>query len=293
MSIEQQPPKPGQIPVDKMPPYPHSDEDTVIPAPEHRDDKHEKKNTKRNIAIGAAGAVLTAVVGGGAVLGLRGSDSPESGKSETTSQSAKPHNVESETPVVVNEEYIQSINRDPSPEAIEYSLQPVLVKDYTPEEATIRLLDDLKLYWMGGTPDYNVASPFAETPESQKLGEQQLNVIFGPENKRQGLAPITIDEWLHQTRGIISTDLDYLTKEGSGYPKDATFNFTCTELEDMGSIEGRNTIKVLCQTSSNIHQLDSERTYDFSKNHISVRYNVTLDQHEGAYYIAVIDSDAA
>lgn len=51
MSIHDQPPvQKSNVPVESMPSWPHTKEDTVVPAPEHRDDKHKKHFGKRAIA---------------------------------------------------------------------------------------------------------------------------------------------------------------------------------------------------------------------------------------------------
>lgn len=58
MSIHDQPPVQKQsVPVESMPSWPHTKEDTVVPAPEHRDDKHDKRFGKRAIASLVGGAM--------------------------------------------------------------------------------------------------------------------------------------------------------------------------------------------------------------------------------------------
>lgn len=57
-----------------LPPYPHDKRDTVIPPPEHRDDKHDKKGLGWKKPFAAGAAVLAAVGGGLAFNSMAGGE---------------------------------------------------------------------------------------------------------------------------------------------------------------------------------------------------------------------------
>jgi hypothetical protein len=95
MSIEQHGQNVQKVPVENLPPYPHTKEDTVVPAPEHRDDKHDKKfNWKKPAAVVA----LLGAVGAGAFIAKgQGGDRPNAAPDRSPAASATPNPGASET----------------------------------------------------------------------------------------------------------------------------------------------------------------------------------------------------
>jgi Tfp pilus assembly protein PilW len=89
MSIEQHGPK---VPVENLPPYPHTKEDTVVPAPEHRDDKDQndrRRSLKTKLGLVLAGVGLLGT-GGLVAKSAFGGNSADSAPDRSPAASATP-----------------------------------------------------------------------------------------------------------------------------------------------------------------------------------------------------------
>lgn len=76
--------KPEQRTNQSLPPYPHDKRDTVVPPPEHRDDKYDKKGLGWKKPVAAGAAVLAAVGGGLAFNSMAGGEeAPEKAPGRT------------------------------------------------------------------------------------------------------------------------------------------------------------------------------------------------------------------
>jgi hypothetical protein len=153
MSIEQHGQNVQKVPVENLPPYPHTKEDTVVPAPEHRDDKHDKKfNWKKPAAVVA----LLGAVGAGAFIAKgQGGDRPNAAPDRSPAASATPTPGE---------------QAKPSPE-VESKMDKfgINVADYpTFEQAVTAYYDKLSSYFASSSDTYE-----------QPGDPQYLDALFG------------------------------------------------------------------------------------------------------------------
>lgn len=275
MSIEQH----GQkVPVENLPPYPHTKEDTVIPAPEHRDDKHDKKFDWRKPAaavalLGAGAAVAFGIktVGGeesnpAPERNPAASATPTPGSTETSiptpSETPSPsESTETEVPAVIDDAYVETITRDPSPEVMAYALQELDADKYTAEEAAIHHMNSLKLLWLSGESAFKTeVDNVDETPESTAEREAIMTSIFGDESVRtKDLEDLPLD-WVVRVRGILALQLDYVSTE-NGFSEDGTFNSTTRIIHPVGDNDPTaQSFRIEDTWQSNIQELDTTYT---------------------------------
>lgn len=194
-------------------------------------------------------------------------------------------------PTVITDEYIATVDRDPSKAVIDYSLEPVSEAEFTPDEAVMRLLNDWKLYWLSGETSQSGDISEKETPASLATGAKQLDNIFGAEGVRDE-DRLTWD-WITGTREYLTLNMGYLITE-NGYPEDGTFNskfdILSKKVLDTGEIE----YLVKNTWNSNMSELDiSVADRDVDATEFSTDRYITIDVRDGNFNIVEIRSRAA
>lgn len=256
----------------------------------------EKKTNTKKIMASIAGLGLAA---GAAVFGYSQMGDGKEIKPRIEAPTSTPSSLNTESPTPsqspenINpsiDQYIDDLNRDPSNEAIAYSLQPVAVGEFSSREAAVRLMNDWKIYWLSGETSQSGDISQTETPESLATGTRQLDNIFGPEGVRD--EDKLLWEWMTGTREYLTLNMGYLITE-NGYPEDGVLNntFDIMSMKDLGN--GEVEFLVRNEWSSNMGELDpSVATQDIDAIEFSTDRYITVGQHDGNYHITQIQSRA-
>ncbi|MEP6710468.1 MAG: hypothetical protein ABJA64_02010 [Candidatus Saccharibacteria bacterium] len=223
----------------------------VVPRKERDDRNTEQSKFSLTTKIGGGLAVIGLL--GAGFLGLKaaGGDNPntEPKNETTTSAPATPGETQ---PVQkpggslgVEGTTFASVNTAKSKEFIQQATEPILEKDYTPEEAIVRFGELYNIYYTSGTID-SAASGIQETPESLQQGEAILDTMFNGSS-------IGVSDGTKRLRGLISEGLVYLNETG-GAPAGKIGTYHTSYV-----VEGKNadgTYNVLEKVETNFHQLD-------------------------------------
>lgn len=297
--------------------------DVIPDAPATLPDETETSGSRFGIGAKIGASVALVALGAGAALGVNkltskhdsdptapnakpvatapvtpsASSAPSESASPTPTQS--PSEVSKPTPASHQEQmnddelatYISGLDRDPSQQAIDYSVEPVAVGSYTTEEAVTRLMNDWKIYWLSGKTSQSSDISQKLTPETVALGGQELNNIFGPEDA-QGESDL-VWEWITETREYLTLNMGYLTKE-NGYPEDGILSndFDILSEKDLG--DGKIEFLVRNTWRSNMSDLDSSiANRDIDSAEFSTDRYITISQFNGNYIIQNIVSRAA
>ncbi|MDB5165240.1 MAG: hypothetical protein JWM00_130 [Candidatus Saccharibacteria bacterium] len=278
-----------------------------------------KKQAKRNMqptrnkkgAVVAIGSLVAGVVFGGGALVYKMTGDNNNTEPQARSTAGAPTTVgsnpsapiESTPSEVVNspsqtpeytggitDEYVESVNRDPSDEVIAYSLEPVTTDKFSEREAVTRLLNDWKIYWLSGETSQSSDISQKETPESIAIGEQELNNLFGSEDVRD--ESNLLWEWMTGTREYLTANLGFFKVE-YGYPEDGTFNSSFDILSEKSLYDGQVEFLVRNDWTSNMADLDpSIATQDTDADHFSTDRYITIGEFNGQYHITKIQSRA-
>ena len=196
------------------------------------------------------------------------------------------------TPDTITLEYLQTIDSQDIPQAVyDYSMQPVDTESHTPKQAVERLLQDWKVYWLGGDTSQSSDISQKESPESLARGEKQLATLFGPEEFRN--EENLLWDWMTGTREYLTLNMEYLTTE-NGYSENATLNDNFKILSE--KVQSDGTVEYLVENSwsSNMNELDpSVASKDIDMPNFTTNRFVTISEYEGNYYITQIRSEAA
>lgn len=196
----------NEVRTENMPPYPHSKKDTVIPPPEHRDDRHEKKGLWVKIGIGAAALAVT--VGG--YFAVTGGDKATEPKQEPNiTAPADPTAETPEQPVDTPEVGVgiegttyETVNSAKAIEFIDRALEPI-PGSLSEEEAIIQYGHKENIYKLSGVVD----DDGNETPESQKIGEAIQKTLYGKNH--------TVSQNSLDGRASVAIGLHYLNEVGA------------------------------------------------------------------------------
>jgi len=240
-------------------------------------DAAKKKRRNRLIASVAGGATL---IGGGVVaaFGMGGesnptpernpaaSATPTPGPTETSvptpTEAPSPTNpTETEVPAVIDDAYVETVTRDPSPEVMAYALEELDAKKYTAEEAAIHHMNSLKLLWISGESAMKTeVDNVDETPESTAEREAIMTSIFGDKSVRtKDLEDLPLD-WVVRVRGLLALQLDYVTTD-NGFEENGTFNSTTRIIHPVGDNDPTaQSFRIEDTWQSNIQQLDTTYT---------------------------------
>lgn len=193
---------------DNLPPYP-TEENIIVPPPEHRDDKHERDDPKRRgLLIKVGAGALVVVVGAGAYLGLRGgNDADNAPRAETTTSApATPGDKETQNPASVE-------SLDFTLEAEKYSANPKLIMT--------DFVDKYNAWQNIGYSKKAVGNEERFTMDDDKYAAK-LNQASDDEFKHDVLVSSwqsddSLVEWLEQSKSIHATNTTVALKTEPGY----------------------------------------------------------------------------
>lgn len=221
-------------------PVPHTPESLVTP-PWYK---------KRAAKVAGGILALTAVIGGGAVLGGGDADI----KPRTEPSASAPANPGGEVSPDNEPVSINGIETRPSTEQLRLAETPVTNRDFpTIEEAYPALLERLNVYTTGADVDFST-TPVVETPESIESGEKLLDVVYGPDRETRAEFDLSA---VQAVRNLVGLKFYYLYEIQD---KEATFRYD----SDVTSIEKTSVpgateayiVHSIHSTTSNIPELD-------------------------------------
>lgn len=202
---------------------------------------------KNQALVGASAAVLIGVAVWLALSGA-GNTNAEPKNSPVATALATPGETQPvqkpEGSIGVEGTTFATVNTGKSKEFIQQAAEPILEKDYTPEEAIVRFGQIYSIYYTSGTIDQS-ANDAQETPQSSNEGEAIISNVFKASNN--------VSDFTKERRTNVSDGLAYLNELGAAPAGKLGTYHTKLQVESKNPNGSYNVTEMV---ETNFHDLD-------------------------------------